>query len=147
MKMVAGVCIDHRKAVIVTISTEGERTIEIKSNVEKQPGRFDGVRSTVPFEAQMVKADDSRERKFMKQLDQYYAEVIGIIGGAESLLIFGPGEAKGEFKNHLDHARFQGTIFPLETTDKMTDRQVTAKVVEHFHKNLGERKVSSAESR
>ncbi len=143
MEMVAGLCIDHRKAVIVTISAEGEKTIEIRSHVEKQPGRFEGVRSTVPFEAQLIKADDSRERKFMGKLDQYYAEVIEAIREAQALLIFGPGEAKGEFKTHLDHAKFQGNIFALETTDQMTDRQVTAKVVEHFHENPATRKVSS----
>ena len=135
MKMVAGLCIDHRKAVIVTISAEGERTMEIRSHVEKQPGRFQGVRSTVPFEAQLIKTDDSRERKYIDKFDQYYAEVIEAIREAQSLLIFGPGEAKRELNNHLHHAGFRGNIFSLEITDKMTDSQITARVVEHFHKN------------
>ena len=134
MKMTAGLWIDHRKAVIVIVSAEEEETIEIRSNVEKQPGRFEGVRSTAPYEAQMVKADDSREREFTGHLDHYYAEVIAAIREAESILIFGPGEAKGELKNHLDHAKLGGNIIALETIDKMTDRQIAAKVREYFHK-------------
>lgn len=132
MKMAAGLWIDHRKAVIVTLSAEGEKTMEIRSNVEKQPGRFEGVRSTEPYEAQLVKADDSRERDFMGHLDHYYAEVIAAIREAESILIFGPGEAKGELKNHLDQAGLGENIIALETVDKMTDHQIVAKVREYF---------------
>ena len=132
MKMTAGLWIDHRKAVIVTISAEGEKTMEIRSNVEKQPGRFEGVRSTEPYEAQLVKADDSRERDFTGHLDHYYEEVTSAIREAESILIFGPGEAKGELKNHLDQARLGGSIIALETIDKMTDHQIVAKVREYF---------------
>jgi len=135
MKMTAGLWIDHRKAVIVTISAEGEKTMEIRSNVDKQPGRFEGVRSTEPYEAQLVKADDSRERDFMGHLDHYYADVIAAIREAESILIFGPGEAKGELKNHLDQAKLGGKIIAIETIDKMTDRQIVAKVREYFDGN------------
>lgn len=134
MKMTAGVWIDHRKALIVIISAQGEKTVEIRSNVEKQPGRFAGVRSTAPYEAQLVQADDSREREFMGHLDSYYEEVIAAIREAESLLIFGPGEAKGELKNHLDRAKFGGNIIAPETTDKMTDRQIAARVRDYFQK-------------
>ncbi len=132
MKMTAGLWIDHRKAVIVTISAEGEKTMEVRSNVDRQPGRFEGVRSTEPYEAQLVKADDSRERDFTGHLDHYYQEVTAAIREAESILIFGPGEAKGELKNHLDQAGLGENIIALETVDKMTDHQIVAKVREYF---------------
>jgi len=122
MKTTAGLWIDHRKAVIAIVSAEGEETMEIRSNVEKQPGRFAGVRSTRHYEAQQVQADDSRERNFTGELNDYYDEVIAAIRGAESILLFGPGEAKGEL------------IIAMETVDKMTDRQIAAKVREYFHK-------------
>lgn len=134
MKMTAGLWIDHRKAVIVLITPMGEETMEILSNIEEQSGRIEGARSTAPYEAQLVKADDSRERKFMGQLDQYYAEVIAAIRGVESLLILGPGEAKGELKNHLDQAKFGKIIIALETSDKMTNKQISARVREYFSK-------------
>lgn len=62
MTMTAGLWIDHRKAVIALVTAGGEEVIEIRSNVEKQPGRFAGVRSTAPYEAQRVKADDSQQQ-------------------------------------------------------------------------------------
>ncbi len=133
MKTTAGLWIDHRKAVIAIVSAEGEETMEIRSDVEKQPGRFAGIRSTTPFEAQQVQADDSREREFTGELHRYYDEVIAAIRGAESILIFGPGEAKGELKKRLEHAGLGQHITAMETADKMTDRQIAAKVREYFH--------------
>jgi hypothetical protein len=112
MKTIAGLWIDHRKVVISIVSDEGAETMEIKSNVDKQSGRFEGVHSTIPYEPQLVPADDSREREFINHLNQYYEEVIAAIRDAESILIFGPGEAKGELKRRLEHASSDGTSSP-----------------------------------
>jgi len=132
MKPMAGVWIDHRRAVIGLVSETGEETMEIRSNVESQPGRIDGVRSMVPFESQLVQADDSHERSYTGHLDLYYERVFRAIRHAESVVILGPGEAKGEFKKHLLHAKFEGEIEALQTTDKLTDGQIMAKVRELY---------------
>jgi ribosomal protein L7/L12 len=134
MKMTASLWIDHRKAVIVIVSAEKEKTFEIKSNVEKQPGRFAGVRSTIHYEAQLVQADDSHERNFTNHLNRYYAKVIAAIRDVKSIQIFGPGEAKEELKKHLEYARLGQDIIMIETADKMTNRQVAAKARKYFHK-------------
>ena len=134
MKRIVGLWIDHRKAVIVAVSDEGEETKVIQSNVEKQPGRFAGKRSTVPHESQKVPADDSRQREFTGHLHGYYDNVIAAIGDAESILIFGPGEAKGELRKRLEKNKLGGCIVAVETVDKMTDRQIAAKVRAYFPK-------------
>jgi stalled ribosome rescue protein Dom34 len=132
MKTTAGLWIDHRKAVIAIVSADGEETLEIESNVEKQPSRVAGVRSTTN-NGPDAPADDSHEKEFTGHLNQYYAEVIAAIREAESILIFGPGEAKGELKKRLEHAKLGKHIIAIETADKMTDRQIAAKVREYFH--------------
>jgi stalled ribosome rescue protein Dom34 len=133
MNTTAGLWIDHRKAVIAIASAEGEKTVEIRSNVDKQPGRFNGIRATGSYEAQLVKADDSRERKFMGHLNQYFAKVIAAIRDADSVLILGPGEAKGELKKRLVRAKLGGHVTAVETTDKLTVRQIAAKARKYFH--------------
>ena len=132
MKTTAGLWIDHRKAVIVLISGTEEKVVEIQSNVEKQPGRLAGLRSTTPFEAQQVPADDRRDREFMGHLNHFYSEVMAALRGADSILILGPGEAKGELKKQLDHNQLGRRILAVETADKMTERQIVAKVCEYF---------------
>jgi len=128
----AGLWIDHRKAVLVLLSPRGEETVEILSNLDKQLGRYDGVRSTAPY-AQGVPADDSQERVFDHDLGKFYDEVIAALSAAESILIFGPGEAKGELKKRLENTAPGKTLLALETDDKLTDQQIVAKVREHFH--------------
>jgi len=80
------------------------------------------------------KADDQRDRQFTGHLDRYHDEVISHLRDAESILIFGPGEAKGELKKRLVKNKLGGRIVGVESVDKMTDRQIAAKVRQRFRK-------------
>jgi hypothetical protein len=79
-----------------------------------------------------VPADDSRQKAFTGHLNIYYDAVIAAMRDAESILIFGPGEAKGELRKRLERNNLDGRIVAVETVDKMTDRQIAAKVRQHF---------------
>lgn len=138
MKTVAGLWIDHKKAVIVVATDKGDEIKVIVSNVDKQLGRSQGVRSTTSYEAQLVPADDSRERRLTGQLNMYYDSVIASIQGAEEVLLFGPGEAKVELKKRIKLRNKNGVrVVATEAADKMTDRQVAAKVRHHFESSAG----------
>jgi hypothetical protein len=137
VKTTVGLWIDHRKAVIVAVTDEGEEIKLIISKVEKQPGGPGGIRSKTPYESQLVRADDSRQRELTGHLNIYYDAVIACIRDAESILIFGPGEAKGELKKRLERNKLSERIVGIETIDKMTDRQIAAKVRRYFQENSG----------
>jgi hypothetical protein len=62
----------------------------------------------------------------------YYNAVIACIRDAESILILGPGEAKGELKKRLVRNKLDGRIVGIETIDRMTDRQIAAKGRRYF---------------
>jgi hypothetical protein len=128
MKTQVGMWIDHREANIVFLSREGEETKQIKSNVEKQLRRSGDSPSNERFETQMVPASDRREKGYMGHLANYYEEVVSIVRGAESVFIFGPGEAKGELRKHFHKQNSAARIVGFETADKMTERQVAQKV-------------------
>jgi hypothetical protein len=128
----AGIWIDHRKAVIVTLTPEGEHTTLIASNVEKHPERASDSPLKGPYEARQVPADDSRQRALTGELNVYYDAVIAAIRDCGSLLIFGPGEAKVELHKRLLRAKLGGRVAAVQTEDKMTERQVVAKLRTHF---------------
>jgi hypothetical protein len=128
MKSAAGLWIDHRKAVIVMITDQREETKRITSNMEKHV-RFSG--GSISEEGG---AEDQRDREFTGHLTGYYDEVISCIRNVESILIFGPGEAKGELEKRLINTGLGKHIIGIETVDKMTDRQIAAKVRKHFEK-------------
>jgi RNA recognition motif-containing protein len=123
-----GLWIDHREAIIVVLTEKGEETKHIESTVEKQLRRFGRSPSNESFEPQLVPADDTRERDYMGHLANYYDEVIACIGDAETILIFGPGEAKGELKKRMERDKIGIRIIAMETADKMTEPQIVAKV-------------------
>lgn len=134
MKTKVGLWIDHRKAIVVAVTDKGEEIGLVISAIEKQARRSPSSRHTGPYEPQQVPADDSRQRAFTGHLNIYYDAVIASIRNAESILIFGPGEAKGELKKRLERIDLGGRIVSVETVDKMTDRQIAAKVRRHFAK-------------
>ncbi len=126
MKKIAGLWIDHRKAVIVIVSEVGEQIKEITSNMEKHT-RFTGGNASMDGST-----EDVRDRQFGNHLNNFYESVIAMIKGADSICIFGPGEAKHELVKRLEHDGMKDCILSVETVDKMTDHQVAAKVRENF---------------
>ncbi len=125
MKRDVGLWIDHRKAVIVTVSDDGDGTEVIESGMEKHV-RFAGGSDVDES------ADDMRGRRFASHLARYYDRVIESIGDAGSILILGPGEAKGELQKRLQDTELAGRVVGVEPVDKMTDRQIAARVRQQF---------------
>ena len=126
MKKIAGLWIDHRKAVIVIVTEAGEQIKEITSNMEKHT-RFTGGNASMDGST-----EDVRDRQFGNHLNSFYESVIAMIKGADSICIFGPGEAKHELAKRLERDGMKDCILSVETVDKMTDHQVAAKVRENF---------------
>jgi hypothetical protein len=132
MKTKVGLWIDHRKAIIVAVTRKGEEIGLVISSIEKQARRSLSSRHSGRYEPQQVPADDSRQRALTGHLNIYYDAVIASVRDAESILIFGPGEAKGELKKRLERIDRGERIVRVETADKMTNRQIAAKVRQHF---------------
>lgn len=128
MKRQAGLWIDHKEAIVVFIGGDPEETKRIESGMEKHV-RFSG--GNRPEDGA---ADDQRDRRFAGHLSRYYDDVIQNLRDVESILLFGPGEAKGELKKRLAAKGLGDRVVGVETTDKMTHHQIASKVREHFQK-------------
>ena len=126
MKKAVGLWIDHRKTVIVSVTDKGEETSLIKSGMEKHV-RYSGA-------TQEDSAEDQRDTRFIGHLNEYYDHVISCIRDAESILILGPGEAKVELERRLESEALSKRVVGIETVDKMTNRQIAAKVRQYFPK-------------
>ena len=127
MSTKVGLWIDHRKAIVVTVTEKGEEIKEIISEVEKQLRRSGDSPLKGNYESLQVPLDDSRQRAFTEHLNIYYDAVIACIRDAESILIFGPGEAKNELKERLEGNNLGRRVVGIETVDKMTNPQIAAK--------------------
>ena len=128
MTINAGVWIDQHRAVIVHLTARREDVRHVQSDwaaTSKDEGK-----SKNDFVA-----EDKRERKETILLNKFFDKVIVCLQDAEAILILGPGQAKGEFRNRLKSQKFKGKVAELKTVDKLTDPQIAAHVREHFHKS------------
>lgn len=133
MKPGVGLWIDHRKAVIVFVAGRDTETKVISANIENHH-RQSGVSKP---------ADDIRQRELTGQLNLFYDEVVSCIRDAESILILGPGEAKGELRKRLEKDNLSRRIVGIKTSDKMTDKQIVAVVRGHFNQK-GQQRVPAS---
>jgi hypothetical protein len=124
----AGVWIDHKQAFIVIVGDGTEESRRMDSDVEKH------VRYSGHAASQEGSADDQRDRQFAAHLARYYDEVAAQVHDAQSIFIFGPGEAKGEFEKRLATKGLGGRVVGVETVDKMSEHQIAAKVRQHYQK-------------
>jgi len=133
MKECVGIWIDHEKAFIVSIAG-GEVTINnIVSNVDGHIRLSGGSRSSTPYGPQEGPSEGRREERRRQKLRQYYKKIISIISDADKILIFGPGEAKTELMKEMRRSKeLSSRIVGTQTTDKMTERQIKAKVRRFF---------------
>ena len=124
MRHEAGIWIDHKKAVIVTISAGHVSTKTLVSDVRPHT-HYAG--------SQEGGGEKKYEERHSQGLDRYYDDVIGQLDEPDALLIFGPGEAKLQLKARLGRARVlsEGVVV-VESADKLTDPQIVAKVKEHY---------------
>jgi hypothetical protein len=119
-----GVWIDHKKAVIVSIAAGQVTTRTLESDVRAHP-HYSG--------SQEGGGEKKYEERHNQDLDRYYDDVIGELGKPDAVLLFGPGEAKLHLKARLGRSKGSPeSVVAVESTDKLTDRQIVAKVKEHY---------------
>ncbi len=132
MAMNAGVWIDHKQAIVVVVTDAGKEIKKIAFDIGQPIRSVRGSKSERPYKPKEYLAEDKLERKLENDRKDYYDDVIASVRGAEGLLVFGPGEAKGEFVKRLQSKKLRGVAVDVETAGKMTDRQIAAKVGGHF---------------
>lgn len=127
-----GIWMDHRKAVVVRLTGAGEDMVQIECESETpdwQPGEQRVTKSYTPND---IVADNERKQKAMIRLNKYCDEVIIWLRDAETILVVGPDDAKGELINRMVSKQLNGRIAQVETVGKMTDREIVAHVRERF---------------
>ena len=127
-----GMWIDHKKAVIVILADEKEEIKQIPSNMEKHVRFRGGARAKTAYSPQFFTAETQLDRRFNEHLHKFYKQVVTEVDGAHSLYVLGAGEAKYEFEKCLRHECHHIKHIRVECADKMTDRQLAARVREHF---------------
>ena len=123
-----GLWIDHKETIIVSLKGDAEETKRISS---------DRASAITPEGTRKFSSEDGRDRRHANVLNEFYDEVVEAVRGSEAIQIFGPGEAKGELEKRLERAGLKEHVLAIEPADKMTDREIAAKVRERFGRQAG----------
>jgi hypothetical protein len=126
-----GLWIDHKRAVIVSVSEQGETVQTIESGAKRIEYRG-GARSRAAYSARYTQGEDQLDNRFTEQLNKYYDEVAALLRGAMDVLVMGPGEARTEFKARLEREKGPAREIRVEPADKLTERQIIARVRKHY---------------
>ena len=141
MKKYVGIWLDHREAFVISLVKDqpfadgNQEMIErIESDIERRVKLSGGSRTRkTPYGPQEISVDSKQEDRFKLQMREYFKEILLRIIDADRILVFGPGEAKIELKKEIEKSkRFANIIKEIESADKMTKRQIAAKVRAFF---------------
>ena len=133
MSLNVGLWLDHKQAYVIW---DGNKDITtIPSNLERRIHFSGGVRIAGTYN----QGRDSELRhndRYEHQLNQYYTKIIARIEEAESIFIFGPGEAKIELEKALEkHKSMRDKLLKVETADNMTNAQMVAHVRKFYEQS------------
>jgi hypothetical protein len=125
-KKIVGIWMDNKQAFIISTADRkigGEyqmlKKIERKTHTDEnyKNERFELAKET-------------------QELKQYYKALTAEIDQDDAIYIFGPGKSQEEFKNILkDIHQFKTKDIVLGSSDRMTTKQMAARVKEHFEGN------------
>jgi len=135
MEKLFGLWVDHEKAIIVSLIDGSHKVTHVESDIE---GRFrlkGGSRSNTPYGIQSATSESKRDFRYSQHLNIYFQNIINLLKDAKHIFIFGPGDAKFELKKKIEkNNMLLDKISDIETTDKLTEPQIVAKVKKYFEK-------------
>ena len=86
-------------------------------------------------EKALDKSENLMHNKEQQMQEAYYKEIADEVLKYDTVLLFGPTNAKSELHNYLNEdLRFKDIKIDIKAADKMTDNQKEAFVREHFEK-------------
>ena len=129
-----GVWLDQKKAIVAFYGSEGQHLLQIESGVKGRVRLAGGSRTrNTPYGPQDVVHDSKRDARHQQSLKKYFREIISTIIATDKIILFGPGEAKRELLKEIGKFRVLAPkVVEVQTTDKMTERQIAAHVRTYF---------------
>ena len=134
-----GLWIDYRKTIIVSVMDKWEEIKKVLPISERY--HRSSIDSTLngSYSPLQMPANHIPQGIFEKQITIYYDEVIANICDADSILIFGSNSAKDGLKYHLEMNKLGDRIVGVETVDQMTERQISAKILQQVELQISDR--------
>ena len=126
-----GIWLDHEKAYVISF-LDGKHAVEkIESSIETRL-RFNGESKSFSGKGgALFNPSKKRTKRKKHQMTQYLDYLVNKISNAEGIYIFGPAEAKTELSKAIIKRSDKPSVY-IEPADKMTEKQMIARVRKYF---------------
>lgn len=130
MHTFTGIWIDHAHATVIKSNKVAEMTMQHFSS-EVEPHHKGGHDDS---EHQTIVNQNRHDERRHNQMKTFSKEVIHALEGSDEIVIFGPGQAKHEFKNVLeDNKALFEKLKGVETTDILSEAELKDFMKTYFH--------------
>lgn len=137
MKKEIGIWLNTDKAVLISLKDgQREQVVTLESEIKSRI-RFPGESKPFSRLGNILAETSSRlTNRRKQQLHQYFNKIIHSLDDeTKELYLFGPSNAKIQLEKELrKNAVFSHKPVIIEPADKMTERQMIARVKSHFEK-------------
>lgn len=131
----AGVWIDSKKAVIVTLLNQQERMEKVYSEIESRKRIPGEGKQYTRMGKQYFSFEKKEEEKSNHQMKSYFQQVIKKIIGINDLIIMGPASSKLGLEKELLKSKAGIPIHvKVITAGRLTERQIVAAIKRYFNK-------------
>ncbi len=134
MTMKTGIWIDSDIAYLLKIDKDGK---EYFSTIESSVEHFHphgGYGASQKHKPQDAISESKLLERSKHQLKDFFLEIINSLKDIDQLVVFGPAEAKTEFKKELEnHPEIGDKLISVNTADSMTLNQTKA-LIRDFYK-------------
>ena len=127
-----GLWLDHKSATIVNFVNEAPVISKIESELEPVRHSTGGSRGALPYTFDGGGAEGRIMERRNHDLSKYYHKIIKAVSSAGWIYIFGPTHARDELMHEIQRAKVKADL-DVESSDKLTQRQIVAKVKKHFN--------------
>lgn len=128
-----GMWVDHREAILVWLKGDKDLVERIESNVDSRFRPSGGWKASGSSVAQSISKEQNADERRNHQLHDFYQAVIKKLDKADTLFLFGPGQAKLELVKEMEKIKGRRNIVAaVEPADRLTENQLVAKVRAFF---------------
>jgi hypothetical protein len=128
-----GIWIDRRDAFLISIKNDRTTVEHIESNADSHFRPKGGWKASGTAVAQSVTKEKTGDERRKHQLHDFYQALIQKIANIDTLLIFGPGEAKHELTKEIEKIKGpRPRIAAVKAAERLTENQLVAEVKSFF---------------
>jgi len=130
-----GIWIDQQDAYIIRLEENKEPLIQhIRSEVESRVRIKGEEKVSARFGNTFVDDQEKKQRRQQHERNRYFEEIIDFVGNDDYIFLYGPGKGKEELNNAFEKAHgIKARVIYLETTDRLTEKQRMARVLNYFN--------------